>query len=88
MHSDKGRRTQRHGCQGNIAIEGKRQMCAYRPARSHTHSFFVNDCFALLEDIQSVKTLGSITALSLEEMGRATCEATDTAVEQTWGWKT
>lgn len=34
VYSDKGQRTQRRGCQGNMVIEGKRQMCAL-----HAHTY-------------------------------------------------
>lgn len=83
LYSDKGQRTQRRGCQGNMVIEGKRQMCAYTLTHVRTHSLLVNDSFARLEDIQSVEDPGSVTLLSLEVMVRTTCRDTDSGGE-TW----
>lgn len=83
LYSDKGQRTQRRGCQGNVVIEGKRQMCAYTLSHVRTHSLPVNDSFAWLEDIQSVEDPGSVTLLLLEVMGRTTCRDTDSGGE-TW----
>lgn len=43
-----------------MVIEGKRQMCAYTRWHICTHSLFVNDSFAWLEDIQSVRALAAL----------------------------
>lgn len=64
-----------------MVIEGRKQICAYTHLHIRTQSLFVNDSFAWLEDIQSVRTLGSVTPLPLEEMERATCRAKDTTVQ-------
>lgn len=64
-----------------MVIEGKRQMCAYTLTNVRTHSLLVNDCFAWLEDIQSVEDPGSVTLLSLEVMVRTTCRDTDSGGE-------
>lgn len=60
MHSDKGQRAQKHGCQGNMVIEGKKLMCAYAHLQIPTNSFFVNSSFAFLADIKCLRTLRGI----------------------------
>lgn len=79
LYSDKGRRTQRRGCQGNMVIEGKRQMCAYTHSRAHTHSLTLCQWQPRLAWGYSIcEDSGGVTVLSLEVMAGATCKAEDT----------
>lgn len=52
----------------------KADMCIHTSSHIDTSRVFVSDGRALLEDIQSEKSLGSFTVLSLREKRRMTCQ--------------